>query len=384
MREFKCQASGFTHSVLGKATRKRVKKKDRGNYIWIGEKGVGRRLKGYSAVVTEEYPQKRDQAKLRGIPLVVSAHSLNEIGNGDIILVEPKKGFITVLYERSSNHNAIFVTSRCNSACIICPQPPKQDPKDQDVFNRHLVELIAPGPENLALTGGEPTVLGDELISLVKLCRDKLPGTRLLLLTNGRKLKKLDYVGRLVSAGYPKLSVGVPLYADTGEKHDEIMGVRGAFAEAIQGIHNLGLYEIPVEVRIVVLRTNFDRLTSIADFIYRNITFACHVAFMGLELCGSALDNLDKIWIDPYDYKEQLFEACRFLHRRSISVSIYNHQLCILEKELWPIARRSISEWKNIFLPGCENCCMREDCGGFFASALNKHSQHISPMKSLA
>lgn len=383
MREVKCKTFGLTKSVLGKATRTRVKKKYRSTYIWVGERRLDSKLGGYAAAIVDEFPQESYRKRLKGVPLAILINSLNEIEDEDVLLVDPKKQCITTLYKKGSSHNAIFVTSRCDSACIMCPQPPTPDAGDRDNINRRLIQLMAPGPDNLALTGGEPAVMGNQLISLIEYCRRKLPETRLILLTNARKLKDVRYVDSLATVGYPKLSAAVPLYADTVPEHDRIMGVKGAFAETIQGLHNLALYRVPIELRIVVMSMNYMRLSRIADFIYRNLTFARHVAFMGLETCGSAEKNLDKIWIDPYDYKSELFEACKYLYRRSIPVSIYNHQLCILDKELWPIARKSISDWKNIFLPTCENCCMREHCGGFFVSALIKHSDHIFPIKSL-
>lgn len=171
--------------------------------------------------------------------------------------------------------------------------------------------------------------------------------------------------------------MAVPLYADTEAEHDEIMGVKGAFNETIQGLHNLALYELPVEIRIVIMSMNYMRLLNIADFIYRNLTFAYHVVFMAMETCGNAQKNIDRVWVDPYDYRKELLEACKFLHRRYMLISIYNHQLCVLPEDLWPIARKSISDWKNVFLPACDGCCQRENCGGFFTSALIRHSDHI-------
>ncbi len=32
---------------------------------------------------------------------------------------------------------------------------------------------------------------------------------------------------------------------------------------------------------------------------------------------------------------------------------IYNHQLCLIPRELWPWTVRSISDWKNEYHPEC-------------------------------
>ena len=59
---------------------------------------------------------------------------------------------------------------------------------------------------------------------------------------------------------------------------------------------------------------------------------------------------------------------------------IYNHQLCTLPQQLWPLSRKSISTWKNIYLPICEKCQEKPNCGGFFTSALTRHSEQIFPI----
>ena len=32
---------------------------------------------------------------------------------------------------------------------------------------------------------------------------------------------------------------------------------------------------------------------------------------------------------------------------------IYNHQLCLIDRGLWPFAVKSISDWKNEYHPEC-------------------------------
>lgn len=60
---------------------------------------------------------------------------------------------------------------------------------------------------------------------------------------------------------------------------------------------------------------------------------------------------------------------------------IYNHQLCLLDRELWPFAVQSISDWKNEYHPECLRCSVRESCGGFFFSAKYRTSAHIRAIR---
>ena len=102
--------------------------------------------------------------------------------------------------------------------------------------------------------------------------------------------------------------------------------------------------------------------------------------FMGLEITGFTRANLDSLWIDPVDYQKELYRAVSILADSRMHVSIYNHQLCVLDNRLWPFARKSISDWKNEYMPECAGCHEKENCGGFFASAKIRYSDQIRPI----
>ena len=63
-----------------------------------------------------------------------------------------------------------------------------------------------------------------------------------------------------------------------------------------------------------------------------------------------------------------------------IATRIYNHQLCVLDRSLWPYAVRSISDWKNDYLDICRSCSVRDACGGVFTTSGNRLSQHLRPV----
>jgi hypothetical protein len=105
---------------------------------------------------------------------------------------------------------------------------------------------------------------------------------------------------------------------------------------------------------------------------------------MGLEVTGFAKANLDRLWIDPVDYAEELHAAARILTQAGIKTSIYNSQLCVLPEELRQYARRSISDWKQEYLAACDGCSLRSECAGFFATSGTKFSRAIAPIFSQA
>jgi len=100
---------------------------------------------------------------------------------------------------------------------------------------------------------------------------------------------------------------------------------------------------------------------------------------MGMEIIGLARDNYDAVWIDPYEYRDELSQAIRVLSRADMNVSIYNIPLCLIEKKYWSFARQSISEWKNDYLQICENCSVKSKCCGIFTTSGPHQSSYIIP-----
>jgi hypothetical protein len=80
--------------------------------------------------------------------------------------------------------------------------------------------------------------------------------------------------------------------------------------------------------------------------------------------------------------QDTLEEAVSALALRGMNVSIYNHQLCVLRRPLWRFARKSISDFKNIYLDTCQACAVLDECGGLFKSAEQIHSQHIRALSA--
>jgi len=129
------------------------------------------------------------------------------------------------------------------------------------------------------------------------------------------------------------------------------------------------------------MRQNYERLPYYAEFIYRNLTFVSHVAFMGLEYTGEAARNIENIEIDPVEYSTLLRKAILCLHRRGMNVSIYNIPRCLLSRDIWRFSRDSISTWKKTFLDICDSCEEKVNCCGLFKTSVYT-SPHISPITS--
>ncbi len=302
------------------------------------------------------------------------------LNDGDIVRFVPDKSSLTTLYRKQSKHNSLLVTERCNNYCLMCSQPPKDI--DDSYIVQDLLEaipLMDRGTTEIGITGGEPTLLGEDLLLLLRTLKNHLPGTAVHVLSNGRRFSDLSFTEKIAKLKHPDLMIGIPVYSDISNIHDYVVQADGAFDETIQGIINLKRLKQKVELRVVLHKQTCERLPQLAEFFARNLLFVDHIALMGLEMMGFTRHNLQELWIDPYDYQSQLLQAVEILARYKMNVSIYNHQLCVLDERLWPYNRKSISDWKNEYMPECEPCTKKVECGGFFSSAKLKYSSHIQP-----
>lgn len=340
--------------------------------------------KGYAGILTWERlsPDLLQEWEQSEVPIIHGVSRLDHLEDGDVVALNPG-GYVRTLYRIASRHNALLATDRCNSFCLMCSQPPRAvDDRDRIEEHLRLIELMDPATSELGITGGEPTLLKDDLLRIVERCRDLLPGMALHILSNGRLFYYGAFARRLGAIGHPDLMIGVPLYSDLDVEHDFVVQAAGAFDQTMIGLQNLGRFGVPIEIRIVIHRLTYQRLPQLAEFIYRNLSFSAHVALMGLEMMGFAVPNQDALWIDPHDYRNELREATRFLAGRGMNVSIYNHQLCVVPEEVRSFCRQSISDWKNDYIPECSSCAARESCGGFFSSSLvRRYSSHIKPLQ---
>ena len=367
--------------IVAKICREPVALAERIDRAFVGER-IPADLAGYAGLLTSSRPESHVE-----IPAVFSTTEINHLRTNDIVAMEPNSGFVRTLYRPDSNHNVIFATQRCNSNCLMCSQPPKDRDDSEASLRRNLemIRLIEEPPTRLVITGGEPTLLGDKLFTIIGAVRDKFPETYLHMLTNGRIFAWPQFTARLASLRHPNFVLGIPLYSDDPTVHDYVVQAKDAFDQTVLGLHQLARYGMRVEIRVVLHALSIPRLTKLAEYIYRNLTFAEHIALMGMEHIGYAPRNMSTLWIDPHDYQDQLEDAVEILSTRGMNVSIYNHQLCVLRESLWRFARKSISDWKNVYIEECNSCSVRNNCGGFFQwpTKLQSRYIHALPMSPL-
>ena len=281
----------------------------------------------------------------------------------------------------NSNDNSLFVTSQCNNKCLMCAQPPKQKDDIEFYFQKNLtlIQSAPAGLQDIGITGGEPTLLGDKLFELINHIRQALPQTMIHILTNGRYFADKHYTKAFADTETYNLLLGVPLHSDYPHDHDLISQVCGSYNETMKGLYNMARYGLDIELRIVINKINYKRLPAMATFIYKNLPFVKYISFMGLEDTGYSIKNNSIIWIDPAEYQKELEEAVIGLASWEMDVSIFNLPHCLLKKTIYGFARKSISDWKVKYIACCDSCTMKNECCGLFSTS-RKQSEKLAAL----
>jgi His-Xaa-Ser system radical SAM maturase HxsC len=325
-----------------------------------------------------------DDVERVGAACVRLPPELDYLSADDVIAVSPDGERIRVLWRHDSRQNSILLTERCNHYCLMCSQPPKTAVDDHLLAQAfELIRLLPRRTPEIGFTGGEPTLYGEELIDLLRLTHNLHPESEVHVLSNGTRFADPQYAAAWASIGNPNMMVGIPLYGAEPARHDYVVQSEGAFNRTVPGIMNLARLGQRIEIRVVLHRQTAPALPEIAEFIARNLPFVDQVALMGLEMIGLARANIPALWIDPTEYADELAEAVLILDRSRIHTMIYNSQLCLIPRPLWPFTVRSISDWKNEYHPECANCAVRDRCGGFFFSAKYKVSENIKALPTI-
>ena len=291
-----------------------------------------------------------------------------------------ENGKFSEYYDDSSLDNYFFVTGKCNSNCVMCPSPDISRQKGGNTSVDTLIEIakhIPADAPHLTITGGEPFMVGPDIFRFFEFLREKFECTDFLLLTNGRIFAVDSYVKRFVEKAPKNSIVAIPIHGSTANIHDMITQSNGSFNQSKIGIKKLLKAGIHVELRIVVSRLNKDDIHNIAQLISDELPEVDYVSIMAMEMTGSARVNQDKVWISYVDAAQVAEDAALVLIENGIDVKLYNFPLCIVKNEYWTLCEKSISPDKVRYAETCENCKMKNACGGVFAGTMPMEKEEL-------
>lgn len=280
--------------------------------------------------------------------------------------------------------NTLFISSKCNSNCVMCPSSDNSRRKGIIPNGQEIMALLHHYPEgikHITITGGEPFLFREDMFHALFYLKENHNETEYLILTNGRIFCVDRYV-ELLLASMPRTTiVAIPIHGSTETKHDAITRSIGSFSQTISGVTKLLAAKVPIEIRIVVSKLNVSDLTAMARLIVEKLPTVYRVHFIGLEMLGNAIVNKEKVWIS---YKQAFTESKKAIHilmEAGINVALYNFPLCQVDVAYWPLCMQSISDYKQNYSDKCDFCSKKTVCGGVFSSSMLFAENDLCPIE---
>lgn len=293
-------------------------------------------------------------------------------------------GIVRLQCSLYSSENTLFITSKCNSNCVMCPSSDASRrkgviPEDTEMLD--LVRHYPKGIKHITITGGEPFLFRDKMFETLAYLKENHNDAEYLILTNGRIFCLDRYVDSLVQSMPRGTILAIPIHGSTDASHDAITRAPGSFSQTISGITKLLSLKVPIEIRIVVSRLNRDDLSAIAHLIVSKMPTVYRVHFIGLEMLGNAAVAQERVWLPYREAFEASKEAIDTLISCGINVALYNFPLCQITPKYWPLCMQSISDYKQNYSEKCSSCKKRSVCGGVFSSSMKYAEKDLCPLK---
>ena len=157
----------------------------------------------------------------------------------------------------------IDLTDRCNEKCIHCYHPFEKYDYTKELSLAEVKELVDIiydlGVFLVTLSGGE-CLLRKDFFEILEYISDK--GMMVNIFTNGMLLTE-ETVKKI--SIYRVRMVSISIYGDTAQLHDSVTTVPGSFNRTMDGIARLKRYQIPFEIKSIVLAENVDRVEEIRE-----------------------------------------------------------------------------------------------------------------------
>lgn len=307
---------------------------------------------------------------------------LDEIQHGDILTIS-EEGKIRKVHSEYQREIDIFVTNKCNSNCIMCPlseNSRKREDRGHLTWIQKYIQALPKNVDYINITGGEPTLLKENFFKIMYQLRDKFQYSEFQLLTNGRSAADRHFCEQMLACMPYGILIAIPVHASKVEIHDEITQVSGSFRQTDRGIKNLLMYQQRIEIRIVLSRKNIDYMEETANYITENYKGIYSVTFMAMEMMGSAAVHRSELWVDYKEVFRKIKKAIDILVYAGMDVKLYNFPLCVVNRGYWHIAAKSITDYKIRYMNECDNCRVKDICGGFFYSTKQLMKPQVEPI----
>ncbi|MBM4386748.1 MAG: radical SAM protein [Deltaproteobacteria bacterium] len=201
----------------------------------------------------------------------------------------------------------VRLTRSCNNRCAFCLDSPAHNGTyiDRELVQSKIEGGFRDGAQRLILSGGEPTIHPDYLnfISFGK----SLGYNWIQTITNGRMFSYSSFTRTAVENGLNEVTVS--MHGHRSELHDKLVGIKGAFEQAVKGIDNLfATKRAVVNVDVVINRENVIHLPDILEFFIKK--GVREFDLLQIVPFGRGYDeNREMLFYDPGEYLEYLRKA---------------------------------------------------------------------------
>lgn len=190
----------------------------------------------------------------------------------------------------------VRLTRLCNQRCIFCLDAWNHNGTyvDTEQLEQYIELGMKLGSERLILSGGEPTIHPD-YVRLVRHGRS-VGYDWIQTVTNGMMFAYPEFTRKVLQAGLDEMTVSI--HGHTPKLQDRLVGVKGAFDKAIQGIRNVQALsggKTVINIDIVINKQNIPYLRETID-LFR----------------GMGIHEFDLLYIVPFgrgfaEYRKQLY-----------------------------------------------------------------------------
>ncbi|MEG0619099.1 MAG: radical SAM protein [Bacilli bacterium] len=183
---------------------------------------------------------------------------------------ENKISSVLDIHNVAGENNTLTVATlelltNCNWKCEHCYLPTHtNNGLSKEVIFNTLKELRDMGCFEIAFTGGE-IFFRKDMMEIIKRAREL--GFNVFLLTNISLLteNQIEELSKLYIA-----NISCTLFALDEEIHDSITHVKGSLSKAIENIKLIKKYEIPLKIKTVIMKKNYDYFDEIEQFCNEN------------------------------------------------------------------------------------------------------------------
>jgi len=258
------------------------------------------------------------------------------------------------------------LTYDCNDNCISCPVPRKKERKNPSLKEIYIeIDKIKKYSEHIELNGGEPT-LNKDLLKILNYIKNK-NFKETSLLSNCQTFYNENNVKKILKV--PNLKIITTLYGHNKNLQDSITRNPGSFERKIKGIENLIKYKIPIELRILLQKKNYNEINEIIKFT--NQYKLNKIIILNPKLTACALKNIEYVGEKISIISKKLSYAIKLSNNKNIELYHFPH--CILPHELWQYSKGQTSIKGEIcFIEECNGCSKQKVCSGIWCSYLNK------------